>query len=127
MNPQIKADWLTELASGNWRCGTGWLQSLAYAPDSAPTYSPLGVLCEMYRRTGRILYRQSAHSEYASGQYLTAYDGELIALPAVVAEWADMPALPWMKLDWPNGISNLAFINKIGGFDLSITAIENHL
>ena len=112
MNQAIKADWLAALASDNYPCNTtGHLRTLL-ALGRRTSYSALGVLRELAIKAGVQAWDISETD---------------ITLCPPVARWAEMDTLPWMKLDNPSGIFNLAYISKIGGFALAITAIQEHL
>lgn len=103
------------LASKNYKASTNGYLATASTSSTAPiTYSALGVLCEIARAAG-VQVGYIPKSEFA--------------LPEPVAQWAEMDALPWIKLAHPSGIFNLAYINTLGcgSFDLEAAAIREHL
>jgi len=103
------------LASGSYKASSNGLLVTLPTSSTAPiTYSALGVLVEMAR---------------AAGVQVGYVPKTEFALPEPVAQWAEIDALPWMKLDHPSGIFNLAYINTLGGgsFELEAAAIHDNL
>lgn len=113
MVARIKINWLAALASKQYRPHATGL--LATAHEHGPTsYSALGVLYELAAR---------------AGVQVGPIEDDQFCLPAAVAQWAEMDALPWMRIAQPSGIHNLAYLNKLGSgtFDLEAAAINSHL
>jgi hypothetical protein len=85
MNPEIKAQWLTDLRSGEFEQGRGYL-------NIDGKLCCLGVLCEQAVRAGVI--------ESSGGQGMVRYDGKEDVLSPKVREWAGLPETN--KYDNPN-------------------------
>ncbi len=77
MDPEIRAQWVAALRSGNYRQGKGTLRR-----DSDGTFCCLGVLCELAVAAG-VTDRQP--SGYGRGGWWSAS-----ALPISVQEWAGL-------------------------------------
>lgn len=76
MNPEIKAQWVTDLCSGEYEQGKGYL-------NADGKLCCLGVLCEQAVNAGVI------EKETKGG--LVVYDGQTDALPLTVIDWAGLP------------------------------------
>lgn len=90
MNPEIKAQWVAALRSGEYKQGAGWL-------NRGDEYCCLGVLCELAAKAGVV--------QRHKGQFAHAYgDGKADTyLPSEVVEWARVrsmrPAVDGEPLD----------------------------
>jgi hypothetical protein len=126
MNPEIKAKWLVDLKSGEYKKGTGFLRS------SDDKFCCLGVLCDRYQKETGLgkwdFYSVSSKKFCTIPRYFT-----VTALPDEVMEWAGLrganPVIPTNKFT-PEGytITTLAEINDYTDtFDEVITAIEEYL
>lgn len=53
MNPEVKAEWVAALRSGEYHQGTSALRNVTTALENAPaTHCCLGVLCDLYAKKG---------------------------------------------------------------------------
>lgn len=111
MNAQIKAQWVKALLSGAYMPGKGFLATRRPQATAPQTYSALGVLCELAIQAGIQVVKHEQASRWLPFYIETTYDGENLALPPAVAQWADIAPLPWLRLPDGRGISNLAFIS----------------
>ncbi len=82
MNPEVKAEWIEALRSGEYKKGMGRLRG-ADSPNDY--YCCLGVLCELAVKAGVIepVERGGIYDSYRYGE-----EGELSLLPKAVQEWA---------------------------------------
>lgn len=132
MNPDIKAQWVTALRSGEYVQGVGALRSLTIHGDIG--YCCLGVLCEL-AETADIVSRVE-HAEDIWATYYTGTDepgyGDKSVLPISVVRWAELdstdPKLPQDLTNLGNNAS-LAWANDWGNltFDQIADLIERHL
>lgn len=76
MNAEIKAQWVTDLRSGEFKQGTGYL-------NADGKLCCLGVLCEQAVRAGVI--------GSGGGNGIIRYDGKEDILPKLVRVWAGLP------------------------------------
>lgn len=93
MNPEIKAQWVAALRSGDFRQGTGCLHRVQQnEPDSVDqsnrpdTYCCLGVLCVLAQRAGAVTAERNPCR--------VAYGGTTAILPTDVLLWASLPVFP---------------------------------
>ena len=113
MNPEIKAQWVAALRSGEYQQGTGSLRRVNTDSDQ---YCCLGVLCQLAVDSG-------AEVHFQRGNNYATYDDNGGALPASVMEWAGVydpdPRAAGLKLS----------IRNDGGASFSEIAdlIEEHL
>ena len=119
MNPEVKAQWVTALRSGDYKQGQGVLRT-AFTDGSVSKFCCLGVLCELAVNAGVIpapLYDGIYYSYGTYGDKRTAY------LPEAVMKWAG--------LDGENpmcGTGRLATLNdKDNSFEQIADAIEVYL
>jgi hypothetical protein len=77
MNPEIKAQWIADLRSGEFVQGTGYL-------NADGKLCCLGVLCEQAVKAGVV-------ESDMSGEGTVYYDGKDNILPDQVREWAGLP------------------------------------
>ena len=77
MKPEIKAQWLTALRSGDYQQGQNYLRQ-------GDQYCCLGVLCDLYGKAVG-----SEWEECGEGYYMLHRD--TAALPPKVQEWAGIP------------------------------------
>jgi hypothetical protein len=78
MNPEVKARWVAALRSGEYKQGTGHL-------NSQGAHCCLGVLCDLHaKQTGG----QWDAPSYRSGG--ARYDGLSMGFPATVVDWAGL-------------------------------------
>ena len=94
MNPEIKAQWIAALRSGEYRQGRNTLR------DAKDRFCCLGVLCDLAEKAGVI----SEPQQMSTGiyQYADGFSGrfrQIGVLPEKVAEWSglddDMHADPY--------------------------------
>lgn len=76
MSPEIKAQWLEALRSGEYKQGTGYLHR-------GDEFCCLGVLCDLAEKAGVV---KSGPSEAFTDQ--TVYDREVSSLPRSVRLWS---------------------------------------
>lgn len=76
MNPEIKAQWLTALRSGEYVQGTGGLRS------TGDEFCCLGVLCDLAAKVGVAEWEQDSY------RLLYDMDGTSAILPESVQKWA---------------------------------------
>lgn len=98
MNEQVKADWLTELKSGDYIQGTRMMHSKGGA------YCPLGVLCELYKRTHpeaawKPAKVQNDRFRFDDGSW---DPNEHSYLPPNVQKWAGLPSSPFFRRNEKN-------------------------
>jgi hypothetical protein len=90
MNPQVKAQWLTALRSGEYEQTTGTLRRIEeyHDEDEFPPVKPVGwccygVLCDVAAKSGvKVIRKTDSSKEY--------FDGAADYLPQVVLEWAGL-------------------------------------
>lgn len=87
MNPEIKAQWLEDLRSGNFRKGRGVLHRVRDASDGTKIHEfcCLGVLCEQAVAAGVVERHGSPDN---GGAYSYGADSDATYLPREVREWA---------------------------------------
>ena len=78
MKQEIADQWTAALRDGEYKQGGGQLRT---RDDS---FCCLGVLCDLYANSG-----VNPYAEW-SGEYGTAFLGQVFSLPPTVAEWAGM-------------------------------------
>ncbi len=103
MNPEIKAQWVSALRSGNYAQGRNALRS-------GDKYCCLGVLCELAVEAGVVVRRPSK----TSAGY--AYDNEAGYLPVNVREWSGVESSSpiVMPLDTDDVPTYLSSLNDVG-------------
>jgi hypothetical protein len=79
MNPEIKAQWVADLRSGQFEQGRGYL-------NMEGKLCCLGVLCEQAVKAGVIEARPLEHDSA-----VIVYDGKSDTLPDSVVRWAGLP------------------------------------
>lgn len=93
MDPQIKAQWVAALRSGEYKQGAGQL----HAP-ATNSYCCLGVLCDLAVKAGLDITVTTA-----SDRDLTYYNDDGYELPDSVKDWAgleeNLPEVDMMGLD----------------------------
>lgn len=77
MNPEIKAQWVAALRSGEYEQGAGHLHR-------GDTFCCLGVLCDLAIKAGAPEVKEYLHPPWS----MTAYSGSEWNLPPSVMEWA---------------------------------------
>jgi len=92
MDPDIKAQWVAALRSGEYKQGEKALAILD--GDDGPKYCCLGVLCELAEKAGVHL---NTHPEYipafeaaAGTVQIKVYGGEYSVTPSAVKAWAGL-------------------------------------
>ena len=90
MNPEIKADWLTALRSGEYKQGKGFLKN---EDGETARYCCLGVLCELAVKAGVIEESEKDEDEFVHSFSSSPPNGGGLShsssyLPRGVAEWA---------------------------------------
>jgi len=129
MDSRIKLLWLDKLRTAqpntNGRLAT--CPVTAQAGIGPVQHSALGWLCELAMQAGMPLVKEKTTNPYLPGYLVLTYNGEAIALPDVVARWADLGPLPWL-ITKRLGIQNLAYISghNDGTFAEVIALIETH-
>jgi hypothetical protein len=100
MNPEIKAQWVADLRSGEFEQGTGRL-------NRDGKLCCLGVLCEQAADAGV--------TDRAIGDRETLYSGLDNVLPYTVTEWAGLPEsnpkVTYVDDDHGEGVRSLAALN----------------
>ena len=109
MNPDIKAQWVAALRSGEYKQNhDGWLR------DEEDHYCCLGVLCDLAEKAG-VLNR--IFSEFSKA-HLYGKEASHGALPDEALEWADVPylfgGLGRLEPTSTNPNRALAFLNDDG-------------
>lgn len=89
MNPEVKAEWLDALRSGNYKQGKGYLK------DNKDEFCCLGVLCDLYAKKHPEAYwdqTPSTHFDFVSTDDRTigACRISSIRLPNPVMTWAGL-------------------------------------
>lgn len=84
MKPDIKAQWLTALRSGDYRQGQGYLRQ-------GDQYCCLGVLCDLYGKAVGPEWEELLEDYPNQVQYMLDND---TTLPFEVQEWAGIPGKP---------------------------------
>jgi len=110
MNPEIKAQWIAALRSGEYHQGKGVLESVW------GDFCCLGVLCHLAHKQG-VVERVKGHD----GQIW--YDEEDGRLPCSVLDWSGMTSDIGLIEE---GRASLAFLNDLDGrtFDQIADVIE---
>lgn len=85
MNPEIKAQWITDLRSGEFEQGTGQLHY--ESTDGKQRYCCLGVLCRLAQKAG--IVTPQIEGDPGDG-YMVRYDGATSMLPNSVVDWAGL-------------------------------------
>lgn len=91
MNPEIKAQWVKALESGEYKQGKGWLNPIE--PDGTETFCCLGVLCDLAAVKAGVAERKNSssvlwpHRNYGSP---AEYMSESQTLPPAVMAWAGL-------------------------------------
>jgi hypothetical protein len=107
MNPEIKAQWVEALRSGEYEQTNGYLRT-----DSG--FCCLGVLCDLAVKAGKV---EATRRDYGTYQY--GAEKAALGLPSEVFEWAglpdgnpgvDYPGAQSKKLD---GFAALADLNDV--------------
>lgn len=83
MNPEIKAQWIAALRSGEYQQGRGYLNSHTEEGDK---FCCLGVLCDLAVKAGVDV--EVREHDFING---LSYNGGTSLLPNVVEEWAELP------------------------------------
>lgn len=81
MNPKIKAQWLIDLRSGEYKQGYGELKAVK---AGEAFHCCLGVLCEQAAKAGIVIEEDGAFRAPGKGEYL--HDSAL--LPPAVSTWS---------------------------------------
>jgi hypothetical protein len=84
MNPEIKAQWLADLRSGEYRQSTGALASI----DGG--YCCLGVLCEQAVKAGIVRKNSTGFCGFCYSPVNNPDDSDAATLPAAVMAWAGL-------------------------------------
>ena len=79
MNPEIKAQWVAALRSGEYEQGAGYLHR-------GDTFCCLGVLCDLAIKAGAPKVKEYRHPAGS----MSAYNGSELNLPPSVIEWAGL-------------------------------------
>ena len=79
MNPEIKAQWVAALRSGEYKQGVGYL----HRDD---TFCCLGVLCDLAIKAGAPEVEENRHPAGS----MSTYNGSELVLPSSVMEWAGL-------------------------------------
>ena len=110
MNPEIKAQWLAALRSGEYRQGKGELEG------SGGRFCCLGVLCHLAHKQGVV-----ERTDGPEGQGW--YDDEDARLPYSVRDWSGMTSDIGLIEE---GKASLVFLNDLDGrtFDQIADVIE---
>lgn len=98
MNPEIRAEWLRRLRSGDYRQGHRQLRQLDV--EGYPTYCCLGVLCELAVERGVVTRRDQDPEGYDVDTYVAPPRDDLLTdvpeasdtyPPPTVVRWAGLP------------------------------------
>lgn len=126
MNPDIKAQWVADLRSGEYEQGQAYLH-VQKDEDGPERFCCLGVLCDQAVRAGIIEKR--FHPD--EGFWTYGKDVESLVLPPEVIEWADMPdSNPELGMEEFDGdVRALADLNDTEGWSFEQIAdlIEREL
>lgn len=108
MDPEVRAEWVRRLRSGDYRQGTGELRTTTDVDDDV-RYCCLGVLCEVARDRGIVSYdRTTLGYRSTADPREGSYGG---VLPPVVRAWAGLRHLGHAAEDPPVGGKPLSFWN----------------
>lgn len=128
MNPEVKAEWLAALRSGDYEQGAGFLRT----DDNK--YCCLGVLCAIAETYGVIDTPELLEKTSISYTYIFDYHGidtaENSVLPDPVRKWAELSSDVGMLpiTDEDGDKLSLAFLNDNGtSFEEIANLIEEHL
>lgn len=125
MNPEIKAQWLEDLRSGNFRKGRGVLHRTTTdgRGNKIHEFCCLGVLCEQAVAAGVI--DRTLSGEDGAGVYAYGNDHDSTYLPQEVRDWAGIDThSPSVQLNGRR--DHVAIMNDDGG-DLDFTKIADAL
>jgi hypothetical protein len=124
MNPQVKAQWLTALRSGEYEQAKGALHRLTASSDEdgeerVAGWCCYGVLCDVAAKNGVQVIRKSD-----SDREFEYFDGDMSWLPTKVYDWAGLD-----DRDPVVDGKSLAYRNDFRGMSLAEIAdlIEEHL
>lgn len=117
MNPEIKAQWVAALRSGEYQQTTGVLAK--ETSDGSLEYCCLGVLCDLAVKAGKPI---SVDTHYSTSEQsdVQTYDGSMTVPPIYVQEWANLPdgnpTVPWSS----NGRSGVMLAELNDGADYGL-------
>jgi hypothetical protein len=100
VNPEIKDLWINALESGEFEQGRGAL-------NRNGEFCCLGVLCELAYRSGVLVKKEKAKSDYVN---IVKYDGMDTYLPNSVEQWAGIDSSQWESIQ----MSRLIRLNDSG-------------
>jgi len=120
MNPEIKAQWVAALRSGDYQQGKGALHQ--YSTGNPDLFCCLGVLCHLAAEAGVV-------QSHLTGRGEVQYDHAALILPPSVSAWAGLGGNLSPQVPNDSGIPiSLANLNDGGStFERIADLIEEHL
>lgn len=90
MNPEIKAQWIAALRSGEYTQTKGYLHRTEADGDTPAGYCCLGVLCDIAEKAEVVTGEIIDSGYHGAPKRLRYYDGDAQTLPGNVVEWSGM-------------------------------------
>jgi hypothetical protein len=119
MNPEIKAQWVAALRSGDYQQGKGALHQ--YSTGNPDLFCCLGVLCHLAAEAGVV-------QSHLTGRGEVQYDHAALILPPSVSEWAGLGGNLSPQVPLNGDMISLANLNDAGvSFETIANRIEEHL